>query len=1106
MHTARFVAVAGLIAGVHALALPDARAQDATTGAIKGVVRDAETKEPLYGATVVIASGRSAPQTVITEEDGRYRVTSLPPGDGYTVTVYFADLTVELKGIAVQVNGTVTLNIPVSMETLVVYGDWSDIDTDDTKKGKRFRREDWEKMPTPGTDFESSIGQTPGTQNDGLGVAVSGSTSLESRYIVNGLDTTGLAYGNSGTSVLNDFIEEIEVVTGGYNAEYGRSTGGIINVVTRSGSNELAGSVFAYLTPGQLTAARDRAPTQATSIDARTDLDYELDFGAEVGGPIIKDNAWYWFGFAPQLAASTTTRTTKRRTDCRIRLDSGELSTPAGERCTADAIQQYQDGEEDVDPTTGFYIYEDLDERELPSSSQAYSMLGKLNVAATPEHQGQLSLSATPSISRGQRTYGYVAEQRLESRTLTADAAFKWTSKLNDNKTELEAVIGVHQSSVQFGSRGGQRDRQALQVLYFGSLGNWARLDRGGAGPAESMATRQGCADNQGGDPYAFIVNCPDEGVGYAIGGPGSLADDMERRTAARLAAIHRVDALGNHEIKAGVDAEDNRIAHARNFSGDVYYQNLLDRSHIYATRWVQLGADDADPAEFPDRCRDRASGADYACDHLGAGDPGTQVEGQTVNWSAYLRDSWQIRPHFTVNAGLRYEEQRLRYADDLQDTRDPLTGRDLGKNALVLQHLWAPRVGTIYDWTREGRSKVYGHWGRFYESIPMDINDRSFGGEVRYEQHFDAGDQCGDADEGIGGADGNQCQGIPAVDELLYGSGVLIAPGLKPQYLDEILLGAEYEIVEGLKLGVTYQNRRLGRVIEDVSVDGAQTYIIANPGEWSREEDRALEAQIAGTVDPDERARLQAELDQFRRINMFDKPRRDYNALQFDVTRRFNKSFYLQGSYTYQRTTGNYPGLISYDNGQVDPNISSQYDLIELLANRSGPLPQDRPHYLKLDGYYTHDLKKFGLATVGARFRALSGTPVDVLGRHARYGTGETFLLPRGSIRRTDFETGLDLHAGYQRPLRYGMQLEIFADVFNVFDDQGTFSVDEDYTYLSNVNPITGGTYHDLIWAKELDDQGGETTSPIKRNPNFGNVATRYAPMSARFGLRLTF
>jgi hypothetical protein len=81
-----------------------------------------------------------------------------------------------------------------------------------------------------------------------------------------------------------------------------------------------------------------------------------------------------------------------------------------------------------------------------------------------------------------------------------------------------------------------------------------------------------------------------------------------------------------------------------------------------------------------------------------------------------------------------------------------------------------------------------------------------------------------------------------------------------------------------------------------------------------------------------------------------------------------------------------------------------------------------------------------------------------------------------------------------------------VFADVFNVSNSQGTVGVDEDYTYLSNVNPIVGGTYEDLIFAKEQSATGSETTVPIKRNPNFGHTAARYAPFSARFGARLTF
>jgi len=503
-------------------------------------------------------------------------------------------------------------------------------------------------------------------------------------------------------------------------------------------------------------------------------------------------------------------------------------------------------------------------------------------------------------------------------------------------------------------------------------------------------------------------------------------------------------------------------------------------------------------------------------------GAPGTVVEGNTFNWSAYLRDSWQIQPNLTLNAGIRYEEQRMRYASSLQNKLDPLTGDQLGKNAMTLTGMVSPRIGLLYDWTKEGRSKIYAHWGRFYESIPMQINDRSFGGETNYQQDFESS-QCGASDPAIGGANGTGCLDEALVpggsSQLIGASGVLIAPGIKSQYMNEIISGFEYEILDDLKIGVAYQNRRMGRVIEDVSTDGASTYIIANPGEWSTEEEQKLMDKIERTDDVNEAGRLTRQLNLFRGIRTFDKPRRDYSALQFTMTRRFSKKLYVQGSYTYSKTAGNYPGLISYDNGQVDPNISSQYDLIELLANRVGPLPQDRPHYIKLDGYYTFDFKKAGSATVGMRLRALSGVPINALAGHYLYGANESFLLPRGQLGRTDFEHGLDIHLGYAKDLGKNYNLEVFIDLYNIYNRQGEAGVDDNYApqfKLSapnstsgseqNANPVAGGTYEDLTWVKTIDATGNETGVPIGKNPNFRNTTGRYAPANARLGLRLTF
>jgi hypothetical protein len=566
-------------------------------------------------------------------------------------------------------------------------------------------------------------------------------------------------------------------------------------------------------------------------------------------------------------------------------------------------------------------------------------------------------------------------------------------------------------------------------------------------------------------------------------------------------------------------------------------------------TRWVQLlglpGSDsvagNTDP-RFDNECRmpnpdgGGPTGNDelrFVCDNLGGtvGAPGTQIQGETLNWAGYLRDSWQLRPNLTLNLGIRYEEQRLRYASRLQDKIDPLTQELLGTNAMVLRGNWAPRVGAIYDWTKEGRSKIYGHWGRFYESIPMDINDRSFGGESFYRQTFDNAGQepsmtnpktCGGGtDPAIGGPNGANCVRdniVGAKNELIGASGVLVAPGIRSQYMDEIIAGVEYELIDDLKIGVSFQNRRLGRVIEDVSTDGANTYIISNPGEWSAEEEAAFQARIDRTDDLVLRQRLESQLAMFRGIRTFDRPTRDYSALQLTVTRRFSKQLYVQGSYTYSRVRGNYPGLFSPDNGQLDPNISSQYDLIELLGNRVGPLPYDRPHYIKLDGYYTFDLKKQGDLTVGARVRALSGIPVNALAAHYKYGPDESFLLPRGELGRTDFDHGIDLHVAYGRRLNARFRIEFWADLFNFYNRQGTANVDNTYAprfslaggatggVEQNANPVSGGTYEDLLFVKQIDRNGTETERPIGRNPNFGNTSSRYAPSYVQLGARLIF
>ncbi len=1141
---------------VIALAVP-AYAQNTTTGAIHGQVRELNDNSTISGVTVIAKSGQGSSSPVITGSNGRYRITSLIPGK-YELTYFYMDKIVARKtNVTVSINRTYPVYIKLDTSKLdgdvvTIEGSPPQIDTKSAALTTTLDQDYVQNMPVPGRTFEDTLGAAPGTSGDGLGVAFSGSSSLENQYNVDGVNTTSLTFGTVGSPIINDFIQEIEIITGGYQAEYGRATGGIANVVTKSGSNEFKGSAWINVRPGALIAQQEQFESQVSPINIESNVLFAGDMGFELGGPIIKDKLFFFLGFAPQLSVTDVDRIIKRRTDCRT--PGQELCTPGG-----------GDGFEDV-KENGDYILEEVDRTQQQAKGMAFSMLGKLNFSLTPEHQGQASVVVQPGSSTGVGVFGLVDSEKRESKGLNTNASFKWTSKFNNNDTEVEFQAGMFRNSFESFAANSAKNTEASQTAYDANLGIWSAL--GG----ETARVAAGCTDANGvataDNPYPLISVCPDEGiVGYRFGGIGALADDLEARISGKISLTQRLrlGKFGNHEIKAGADVERNNARSVRRLSGNAAYQIFANFTQV--DQWGALGPavegpnpgdsngdgipdlmQNASGARVWDRvCSDTGSGRLHPCDIIGQNDPRGDVNGETMNWSAYLRDSWEIVPNLTLNAGIRYEEQRLRFSENLRNTTDPLTGNELGKNAMVLKDMWAPRIGLIWDWSKVGKSKLFANWGRFYESIPMQINDRSFGGETFVREVF-THDNCGAADPAVGGPRGPACMfqggeptydadgrptniidtdldGIP--DNLaqgqVFGSGVLIAPGIQAQFMDEFVMGFEYELLEDLKISLKYQNRRIGRVLEDVSTDNATTYVLANPGEWSKDEENKIDGQIEDLTtqidaesDPDrlaelvgERARLRGQLDLFRGIRTFDTPRRDYNAIELLVQKRFSRQFFLQASYTYSRLIGNYPGLFSPDNGQVDPNISSQFDLIELLSNREGPLPNDRPHYIKIDGYYKWDFGKFGELTTGGRYRALSGTPRDALGRHYRYGFNEAFLVGRGELGRVSFDMSLDVHVGYKYKLGRGMELEIFGDVFNVSNRQSTAAVSETYT-TSFANPIVGGNTEDLVFLKEVDDNGLEpaATRPnaASRFQNFGNTTGRYGPLSVRLGARLTF
>ena len=293
-----------------ALAAP-AWAQD-QRGSIEGVVKDA-SGAVLPGATVEATSPTGVVQSTTADGVGLFRFPSLPPGT-YKLTATlqgFQTRSVDDVNVYLGQIKKVDFALPVSgvAETVVVTAESPMIDVRQNSRATSIRAEQVELLPK-GRDFTTLVTQAPGANNEAKsgGLSIDGASAGENRYIIDGIETTNLQNGTSGKNVIVDFIEEVQVKSSGYTAEFGGATGGVINAVTKSGTNELHGSVLYNFEGSSLEGAR--RPTLRTSLtnsNAAEYIDYPKDDrirhepGFALGGPIKTNRMWFFGAYQPAL-------------------------------------------------------------------------------------------------------------------------------------------------------------------------------------------------------------------------------------------------------------------------------------------------------------------------------------------------------------------------------------------------------------------------------------------------------------------------------------------------------------------------------------------------------------------------------------------------------------------------------------------------------------------------------------------------------------------------------------------------------------------------------------------------------------------------------------
>lgn len=1045
---------------------------------LTGSVVDASNKQPV--ADVVVSATSPAlqgEQVAVTDPSGSYRLAQLPPGE-YTVRLEKASYRPYARGgISLRINTAIRFNVELLPEAvkeeIVVVARAPTVDIGSTTTGVTVGPELMSRIALnpPGTragavrSFENLAVIAPGAYADPYGVSMNGATSPENRYQIDGLSVNSAVYGTSDTPLSVEFIKEAQVATGGYLPEFGRATGGVINVLTKTGSNELHGSVFSSITPGALEGPREVVKKAGTSFQMDTKLSALRNLGFEIGGPILKDQLWFYAGTVFALQDESITRRLNRfryETNADGSLQRND-DDGDGELDDSPIPSIDENGFQRVDPIPGT-------ERVYYASRNTAQYIGKLTWNISPNHTLTLSAYGAPSASGGEGKYSlspqrgrayfgisdeigpgsYTGNGRRETSSIH-DTSLNLASSFLEKRLLLDATVGWHHAAFDVmpvdGSAlaSGKGLSQVPGVL-------WTR----GSPTPHSVTDFEGVPPSSGCEPASEdteVLFCP--AATYRTGGPGFTSESYENRYQGNVVATYLLSALGHHVIKAGMDVETTSHDLAVANTGGIWFMEDWDGTTFSVFRFGSVVSPDE---VFVPEVRENTT--------------------RSTILGGFVQDSWNILDLVTLNVGVRYDTQVISTSDG--------TG-------MALPAQWSPRVGAIYDVTRQGRSKIFASFARYYENVPLDVADLLFVPQPLTVSSVSSSvcDPDDPAKRAACEAPENRLnRGEPYEPNrkwIIYGGNrAPVDPDLEPQSSDEIQLGGEYEIFEDARVGVTYTHRSLNYVVEDMSRDRGTTFFIGNPG--------------------------------YGATSNFPKARRDYDAVTLAFQKAFSTQWLAQASYTLSYLRGNYAGLFSEGSDFPTPNHSTNFDLIELTPNTDGPLPGDHTHQIKVYGAKEFSLPGPAVVNVGLTYQGLSGAPLNVLSAHPLFGSGGgAFLLPRGEGGRLPWVHTIDSNISVGYRLSKASVLSVSLDVFNLFNFQAVTARDQEYT-RAIVRPIEGGKMSDLPSEGEalceagapcrykLVNSDGTPFNPKDRNPNYGNPTAYQSPRQFRIGAKVTF
>jgi hypothetical protein len=716
-------AVLFLIFGLSVLSSAPLFAQG-TAGRILGTVTD-QSGGAIAGATVIVTDvDRNAPRTLSTDQTGEYNAPNLLPGNYKVRAEAKGFKAFERSGVVLEVNGEVRVDLTMQpgevSQTITVNESVPMVETTNAELGATLQSAIIEDIPLNGRNFENLLQLNPGVTiypgGAGFTQSANGQRPHDNAYMVNGIMASDpwmgqsvfnavMAAGDAGTIMPVDAIDEFKTEENP-RAEYGWKPGAIVNVGVKSGTNSLHGSAYAY---GRDTAFDARnyfnpssAPAGVTFNPTKQPVELE-QYGATLGGPIKKDKLFYFLNFESQHYSIGNPNSISTPTQaalvaaCQAALASPAPATGSASGTGLSLLSASMAGLTPtcaIDPsklttdagglqfqglfpanTTGTVL------TDIPSVNAVYGGLAKVNYHLNDKNQ----LEGMYFISQGNNTAvdtppaetsaNWISAQHARSQAVSGDWAF------TPNSTVVNEVrFGyAHYYQTFFGTDASQN------AATYNFNGNTYEIPTGINPAGPGGASYGGAPDIRFQDFYGGGGNNA-IGVGWPkVVGPDGVLEFLDHVSVLK----------GKHAFKFGGEF--------------IYNQSTTDET---ANAKGQLRF--SNPDNF----------------FLGNVRQGALFLGDAVrtlynyNYAAFMQDDWRIKPHLTINLGIRYELSGVVHErDGLMGNFDPVQGLVQTNNPYNGDHNnFAPRVGFAWDIGGNGKTVLRGGAGILYETFSFDV------------------------------------------------------------------------------------------------------------------------------------------------------------------------------------------------------------------------------------------------------------------------------------------------------------------------------------------------------------------------------------------------